>query len=687
MKKKIQAIPPEIAQLGQEAIDKYLAQIQAEGTQKLFEAKVMLVGYGVVGKTSIIKKMLYNEFDEHEKMTIGIKVDHWKFTHESENDFRINVWDFGGQEVNYPTHQFFLTKRSIYVKVWEHRQYSNLPNLAFFDYWLNIAKLYGDQSPIIVVQNKIDERYMGLPQLELQEVFGVHRFIDVSAKEGTGIHDLKNLIERLAIELPHAGQDVPRSWFEIRRELEQHNENFISIYEYFDICKKHGLERDKALDLSDFFHDLGIFLHFKHTPLLHDLIFLKSDWTTNVVYRIMHNVKVQRAFGKFHYQILAEIWNDYPEERYPHFLALMQKFQMCLPLGDNEFLVPELLAADPPKYEWDYKENVRFEFSYKFMPAGLMTQFIWRLFDMLEVYWKSGAVITYKETRLLVRIFIVERKVSFWLKGKNTEETLNFVRWEFDKIHRYLQNPLFKEMFPCNCSECTNSSEPAFYEYPQLRKYLQNKITEIRCPLSVEAISINRLLGKYNGGSAKTPLFEYIFRAAKKLQGLQKPLNLGLQENNRTTFIANELSNSDYIIKDQALWGQSASGKQAGEMDIKIENKNRETIAIIEAFNLKSFVQKTISTHIDKLINRYDANGLPENYILVYCENNFEENWNKYIQFVPTLKTDFKLAQFDPHYSSGLEVADIKTAKAVHVRNGSEVVIYHFFVKISSHPI
>jgi len=629
--------------------------------------------------------MLHNQFDEYEPITVGINIDKWSFSNKDTNNFRINTWDFGGQEVNYPTHQFFLTKRSIYIKVWEHRQYSNLPNLAFFDYWLNVARMLGENSPILLVQNKIDERYQTLPQQELQEIFGVHRFFDVSAKDGTGIAELKQKIEQLAAELPHTGIEVPRSWFEVRNELASLTDNYISLQTFFDICDRHSIHRTDALELSDFFHDLGVILHFKHNVLLRDVVFLQFDWATQAVYRIMNHVKVQRAFGVFGYDILNEIWYDYPNEKYPHLLALMQKFQMCLPLENNQYLVPELLAADPPAYKWDFNGNVRFEFSYPFMPAGLMTQLVWRLFDMLEVYWKSGAVLVYKNTRLLVRIYIVERRISFWITGEKTEETLNFVRWEFDKIHRYLQSPPFKEMFPCNCHLCETNTNPEFYEYTELQDYLNDGIAEIRCRKSRKLVPIKPLIGKYNGGSPKTPLLEYIVRAAKKMQGLHKPLALGKDENNRNTFIANELSNADYIIKDQALWGSSATGIKAGELDIKIENRQGETISIIEAFNLDSLNKEKIIKHITKLFREYNTNGLPEMYIIVYSEaNDFVALWEKYKVFVQTITVQhIEYNRFADISQKMYTPAQIKVAQTQYTLNQTECTLYHVFVNMN----
>jgi GTPase SAR1 family protein len=36
-------------------------------------------------------------------------------------NFRVNIWDFGGQEIYHQTHQFFLTERSLYALVADTR--------------------------------------------------------------------------------------------------------------------------------------------------------------------------------------------------------------------------------------------------------------------------------------------------------------------------------------------------------------------------------------------------------------------------------------------------------------------------------------------------------------------------------------------------------------------------------------
>jgi internalin A len=62
------------------------------------------------------------QLSDDEKSTEGIAVSQWKFKGGHGEDFIANVWDFGGQEIYHTTHQFFLTKRSLYLLVVDDRK-------------------------------------------------------------------------------------------------------------------------------------------------------------------------------------------------------------------------------------------------------------------------------------------------------------------------------------------------------------------------------------------------------------------------------------------------------------------------------------------------------------------------------------------------------------------------------------
>jgi internalin A len=96
-----------------------------EDAEPLYEAKLVLVGEGGVGKTTLLKAMTGQEPREGEPTTHGVKIAvqaMWLPHPEKQGiEIQLNAWDFGGQEVYRVTHQFFFSHRSIYLLVWEPR--------------------------------------------------------------------------------------------------------------------------------------------------------------------------------------------------------------------------------------------------------------------------------------------------------------------------------------------------------------------------------------------------------------------------------------------------------------------------------------------------------------------------------------------------------------------------------------
>jgi internalin A len=88
----------------------------------LNEAKLIFVGRGEVGKTSLVGRLVHNTFEPGLQKTEGIQITAWDIKLNGVENVRLNVWDFGGQEINHATHQFFLTQRSLYLLVLNGRQ-------------------------------------------------------------------------------------------------------------------------------------------------------------------------------------------------------------------------------------------------------------------------------------------------------------------------------------------------------------------------------------------------------------------------------------------------------------------------------------------------------------------------------------------------------------------------------------
>ena len=108
-------VPPiEVAGKGVDAIKEYFRQLREEGEDYIYEAKLLIVGEGGAGKTTLARKIQDPQYQlqKNQKSTEGIDVIKWSFPlPDREREFKVNIWDFGGQEIYYAIYQFFLTKR------------------------------------------------------------------------------------------------------------------------------------------------------------------------------------------------------------------------------------------------------------------------------------------------------------------------------------------------------------------------------------------------------------------------------------------------------------------------------------------------------------------------------------------------------------------------------------------------
>lgn len=498
----IENVPLEILNQSSSAIINYCRSVLEEQVTRLYEAKLLIVGEGGVGKTCLLKRVVYDSFNEGQITTEGIDIHRWNISTDSISNFRVNIWDFGGQEIYHATHQFFLTKRSLYLFVWSARN-----DEVNFDYWLNIIRLLSNNSPLVVVLNKVDERVKMLDEQFIQKRFGnVVGFYRVSALNGTGIRDLVKRIHTEIVSLEHVGNVLPKVWVQIRELLERLDKNYIDYEEYKSICTSYELNNEQADFLSQYYHDLGVLLHFQDNPVLKNILFLKPEWATNAVYKIVDTKDVIKNFGKFHFSELRVIWNEYPEDKHLHLVELMKKFELCFQIPDtNEYIIPELLQPSAPKLDWNYEKNIRFEYNYDFMPSGILTRFIVINHHLIykDFYWKNGAIFVREDNKALVISDPFNRKIQVWVDGRHKQEMLSIVREKFDYIHKTLNNPAVRQMIKCICSECDNDRDPFFYEYATLKNFYNKGKKEIPCARSAEDVSIEQLLGGIEGTKAK----------------------------------------------------------------------------------------------------------------------------------------------------------------------------------------
>lgn len=562
-------LPPEIVSRGIKAIRNFYKELEEK--DYLYEVKLILVGQGRVGKTCLSRAIVDDSYSlQDNESTEGININRWVIPHSEivkinpkiQRDFQLNIWDFGGQEIYHSTHQFFLTKRSIYLLVTESRKEDSHDD---FFYWLNIIKLLGDKSPVIIVLNKCDQPTKELPINEFKKTFGnVADFHKISLKSEyqDQFSQFKDSLMKIAAHLPHIGNPLPKVWVDIRLELEslkENNINYISESEYLEICKKHYRKEESALFLSEYFHDLGVLLHFQDDIELKDFVILNHEWLTKGVYKILDDRIIIEHKGRFSQEDLSRIWAD---EEYKfkrrELISLMKnkKFDLCFELPDGDYLAPRLLPVDEIEHNWESSsETSKFELRYTFMPKGILTRLIVKMnSDILEdKYWRYGVILEYEGTKAFVQEKYFENKIKIELKGNYRREFLFSIRKHIKEIHKDYNDIQVHEMIPCNCSHCKTVPEPEFYPFELLQRYELKEIADIRCNKSLESVKVAELTNDIIGKHINS---DRIFLCENKNAELFNLLNFSgvifvPEKNSNGVFIKMKTSLEYYGIRDR----------------------------------------------------------------------------------------------------------------------------------------
>jgi internalin A len=427
------------------------------GKRPLNEAKLILVGRGAVGKTSIVIQLLFNRFNPHEKKTDGIQITEWPLRLRDHEDVRLNIWDFGGQEIMHSTHQFFLTQRSLYLLVLNGREGGEDGDA---DYWLKLITSFGGDSPIIIVLNKIKEHPFDLNRRALQQKYPLIRdFIKTDCADGTGIADLHKAIELETDRLEHLRDAFPASWFTIKDQLAEMTKNYLTFDEYRAFCMQLGEEDFKAQEaLAGYLHILGIVLHYKDDPRLQDTHVLNPHWVTNGIYKILNANKLEQQKGEIHLHELCEILDvgQYPIRMCRFVLDLMKKFELCFSFPDDEthYLIPELLDKQEPIETAAFTPEacLHFQYHYPVLPEGLLPRFIVRTHVLSEGLprWRTGVILAFEGCHALVKADVQDKKVFIAVSGPAAarRRLLAVIRSDFERIHRDIRNLQPQEMVP-----------------------------------------------------------------------------------------------------------------------------------------------------------------------------------------------------------------------------------------------
>jgi internalin A len=418
-------------------------------SRPLNEAKLIVLGRGAVGKTSLINRLIHARF-EGERRTEGIRITEWPIkVGRKKEDVRLHIWDFGGQEIMHATHQFFLTERCLYMIVLSGRE--GVED-ADAEYWLKLIQSFGGDSPVIIVLNKIKEHPFDVNRNALLRKYPfIREFVKTDCEDATGIKELRRVVERETDNLEHLRDAFPSSWFSIKEAVAGMERNFLSFDEFRALCARLGetvLHEQEVL--ASYLHDLGLVLNYNDDPRLRDTFIVNPRWVTSGIYKILNASRLERQRGEISLKDLHPILDakEYPTKMHGVLLELMKKFELCFGLEGSEgvYLIPELLDKQQPDEadEFDPAACLNFQYQYPILPEGLLPRFIVRTYVLSDETrrWRTGVILRLEENLALVRADMQERRVFINIKGPvaGRRRLLSVIRANFDHIHDSIRN-------------------------------------------------------------------------------------------------------------------------------------------------------------------------------------------------------------------------------------------------------
>jgi len=436
----------------QNVLDKVRAHYEDLKSGQLLDAevKVLFLGNGGTGKSQLCRRLRALDYDPSVPSTHGIQLSEKAVELEGFADpVRLNLWDFGGQEIYHGSHALFLQGQAVFLILWTPKLEEgsdSAGDLTFrrrpLSYWLDYLRAFvGVDNPVLLIQNQCDTpaQRAPLPVGDVDDFTALQR-AQVSAKTGLGL-DLVTAALKEAVRdclyrrpPPPIGASRVSVRDRLRRLLNedqtrpaaQRQHRLLERTEFDGLCEEVGGISNKEA-LLDFLHRNGVV--FYRPGLFGDRIVLDQNWALEAVYALFERKKalpLLRDYGRFSRADLeAIIWSDrttdkpkYTPAEQEVFLGMMESCGICfklreLPNNEWEYVAPELLPEwsgaqdqllgrlreDPPAAED--------EAQYAFLHEGVLRGYLSKIGQYAHnapVYWKYGCWFYEKSTKSQVLI-------------------------------------------------------------------------------------------------------------------------------------------------------------------------------------------------------------------------------------------------------------------------------------------
>ncbi|MFE1837259.1 COR domain-containing protein [Streptomyces sviceus] len=505
--------PPEILSAGAKAVVEFFREM-SHGSVQQWASKVLVVGQGRAGKTSLLRRLRGESHDPQEDSTHGLNVSRLTLPHPSQPAgaetpllMDLSTWDFGGQDIYHATHQFFLTDRSLFLLLWDAQVGWEESKLY---YWLDLIKARAPRAPVILVATHLGPRPPDLPLSSINSAYPgmvvASLAVDNAAATENEIAKVRKRIAEEAAQLPLMGARWPLRWLNAAEAVRSRPEKHVSPEEMRGFMAEEGVtQASQQRALSTALHSLGDILYYPDDEELGELVILHPQWVTAYISRVLDDEQVRAEGGVFTSTRRRDLWNDLNPSMRRHFVGMMERFDLSYRTTDgNSSLVVELLPWNPPDFQnqWSmastsHHRQLHLRYRLHTVPPGIPTWFIAREHRFTTgLHWRLGALLRHEDGHMgLVTVDRHAKVAEIQVRGPYPYDFFAVLKDGFEQTLLRYPGLEITRFVPC---PGTGSNVPCSHEFPhhQLVDRLARTPPRetIECPVHYEDLDVRKLL-------------------------------------------------------------------------------------------------------------------------------------------------------------------------------------------------
>ncbi|MFT5323546.1 MAG: putative ATP-binding protein involved in virulence, partial [Planctomycetaceae bacterium] len=276
----------------------------------------------------------------------------------------------------------------------------------------------------------------------------------------------------------------------------------ISLGRFREICEKHELDDDAISALANLMNDLGDVVYFSDAEGLKETMILNPEWLTKAIGYVLEDQQTNAGAGLLAWNRLHEIWSsdrpdreDYPRDKHPFFLRLMEQFDISFRLGDSTSLVGQLVPASEPEEVQPWKDAAQSDdlvlvCRLSADAPGLISWLIVRThWYSQNIHWQSGMLLNHAPHGEAL-IELVGRNLQITVRATYPTYFADILKDTVDFLISDRWPGLTSQWaVPCTKDDCSGLSNLSVLKTRQTKKE-----SDVSCPECGEDLQIDQLL-------------------------------------------------------------------------------------------------------------------------------------------------------------------------------------------------